>query len=669
MSPEIFKNKPYSYKSDVWALGCVLYEMTTLNHAFDANSLNGLATKIVKGKYPPINPKYSKHLSELIGQMLQLNPQQRPDLDQILRKPFIKKHIVNFFTDIASRPSTSLGEGTMIFKAAAGGAVQNASVGNDTNMISLRQQLHALGMTDAVSEALAPKQTPQDDGEAIKYAREQAGALQREKEHKKMVEAALEKLRLEREARAQNRQIGGAAAPAGMVRPAGYPIQQARYAGAPAAGVGRNARQAPPAQSPSNVPSRNPSVGGLVPSAALESARREAVRRQQAAVGGGSGADDASADGDSRSVKDPSRRRSFGEDADRNNNVRQQQIDRDRKATEDRRRAALAQQAQQAEDDRLRAEARKRDEARADAKAREDARIRDESRAKEEVQARLKVEQIKVEQVRAQAEMAARAKREAQRDRERARQKEEIEQLKRDKIELDRRASERDRVREERRAQERVRLEGNRKEQMDVVQEKLSNMHEQLARVEKNPRPRGAPERAEEKISDEALSRDRVMQRRQEKAAKDETDRLEQMRLEDENRRARQGANNNMRNQQYYGESNSPSYEFDADRARANKNRMDAGELNNKLDDISKGKGSRCVYIVSENFLFKSKFNFLCHFHVLSIDLTTTVDPTMVMTLPPRRRLNPSSTRPVAPPTPRRRTRTWSAARRNCALN
>jgi len=39
MSPEIFKNKPYNHKSDIWALGCVLYEMTTLNHAFNAQSL------------------------------------------------------------------------------------------------------------------------------------------------------------------------------------------------------------------------------------------------------------------------------------------------------------------------------------------------------------------------------------------------------------------------------------------------------------------------------------------------------------------------------------------------------------------------------------------------------------------------------------------------------
>ncbi len=36
MSPEIMESKPYDFKSDLWALGCVLYEMTSLKHAFDA---------------------------------------------------------------------------------------------------------------------------------------------------------------------------------------------------------------------------------------------------------------------------------------------------------------------------------------------------------------------------------------------------------------------------------------------------------------------------------------------------------------------------------------------------------------------------------------------------------------------------------------------------------
>jgi len=44
--------------------------MATLNHAFDAQSLNGLATKIIKGRYPALDSKYSKNLKDLIAQML-----------------------------------------------------------------------------------------------------------------------------------------------------------------------------------------------------------------------------------------------------------------------------------------------------------------------------------------------------------------------------------------------------------------------------------------------------------------------------------------------------------------------------------------------------------------------------------------------------------------------
>ena len=36
LSPEICENKPYNNKSDLWAMGCVLYEMSTLKHAFEA---------------------------------------------------------------------------------------------------------------------------------------------------------------------------------------------------------------------------------------------------------------------------------------------------------------------------------------------------------------------------------------------------------------------------------------------------------------------------------------------------------------------------------------------------------------------------------------------------------------------------------------------------------
>jgi serine/threonine protein kinase len=66
MSPEVCENKPYGFKSDIWALGCVLYEMCVLKHAFDANNLLGLVWKIVQEQYPPIPPQYSDQLRDLI---------------------------------------------------------------------------------------------------------------------------------------------------------------------------------------------------------------------------------------------------------------------------------------------------------------------------------------------------------------------------------------------------------------------------------------------------------------------------------------------------------------------------------------------------------------------------------------------------------------------------
>ena len=50
MSPEICQSKPYTYTSDVWSLGCILYELCTLQHAFSGENLLGLVFKIVQDK-------------------------------------------------------------------------------------------------------------------------------------------------------------------------------------------------------------------------------------------------------------------------------------------------------------------------------------------------------------------------------------------------------------------------------------------------------------------------------------------------------------------------------------------------------------------------------------------------------------------------------------------
>ncbi|XP_032146057.1 serine/threonine-protein kinase Nek4 isoform X8 [Sapajus apella] len=96
MSPELFSNKPYNYKSDVWALGCCVYEMATLKHAFNAKDMNSLVYRIIEGKLPPMPRDYSPELAELIRTMLSKRPEERPSVRSILRQPYIKRQISSF---------------------------------------------------------------------------------------------------------------------------------------------------------------------------------------------------------------------------------------------------------------------------------------------------------------------------------------------------------------------------------------------------------------------------------------------------------------------------------------------------------------------------------------------------------------------------------------------
>nr|KAF6420866.1 NIMA related kinase 4 [Molossus molossus] len=107
MSPELFSNKPYNYKSDVWALGCCVYEMATLKHAFNAKDMNSLVYRIIEGKLPPMPKDYSPELAELIRTMLSKRPEERPSVRSILRQPYIKRQIFFFLEATKAKTSKS----------------------------------------------------------------------------------------------------------------------------------------------------------------------------------------------------------------------------------------------------------------------------------------------------------------------------------------------------------------------------------------------------------------------------------------------------------------------------------------------------------------------------------------------------------------------------------
>ncbi|CAD8070738.1 unnamed protein product [Paramecium sonneborni] len=96
MSPEICENKPYTYKSDVWSLGCVLYELCNLSHAFKSNNLLGLVNRIVKEQASAIPSHYSKELADLINKLLIKNADQRPHTSEIFNFPLIRNTMQQF---------------------------------------------------------------------------------------------------------------------------------------------------------------------------------------------------------------------------------------------------------------------------------------------------------------------------------------------------------------------------------------------------------------------------------------------------------------------------------------------------------------------------------------------------------------------------------------------
>ena len=89
ISPEMCEDKPYNQKSDVWALGCILYELCTFRHPFDATNQGALFLKIMKENPEPIFACYSSNLQKLVNQILEKNYEKRPSCLDILNNPIV----------------------------------------------------------------------------------------------------------------------------------------------------------------------------------------------------------------------------------------------------------------------------------------------------------------------------------------------------------------------------------------------------------------------------------------------------------------------------------------------------------------------------------------------------------------------------------------------------
>ena len=100
MSPESFKQtKKYSFKGDIWSLGCCIFEMCNFKHAFEGKSFPAVSVKVSEGKRAQLNPKYSSDLKKIVDSMLNLIPKNRPTIAYILERPFMKVKVGEYISD------------------------------------------------------------------------------------------------------------------------------------------------------------------------------------------------------------------------------------------------------------------------------------------------------------------------------------------------------------------------------------------------------------------------------------------------------------------------------------------------------------------------------------------------------------------------------------------
>lgn len=89
MSPEIFTRNGYNSKSDIWSMGCILYELCTFRHVFDCPRWIKLVSMIVNDPCPNLPSRYSPELNHILQRMLSKDPELRPSAKDILNFPYV----------------------------------------------------------------------------------------------------------------------------------------------------------------------------------------------------------------------------------------------------------------------------------------------------------------------------------------------------------------------------------------------------------------------------------------------------------------------------------------------------------------------------------------------------------------------------------------------------
>ncbi|CAM9293915.1 unnamed protein product, partial [Heterosigma akashiwo] len=91
MSPEIWAHQAYSTKADMWALGCLTYEIASLRKPFTADSFPELCETVTAGSYAPLPKHFSEKLKNVIGRLIVVDPEKRASAKELMASENLKE--------------------------------------------------------------------------------------------------------------------------------------------------------------------------------------------------------------------------------------------------------------------------------------------------------------------------------------------------------------------------------------------------------------------------------------------------------------------------------------------------------------------------------------------------------------------------------------------------
>ena len=99
MPPEVCEGKPYGEKADIWAIGCILYELATLKKPFDSDTIHGVFNLIINQPLDPIPEEVDTDIRMLILQLLDKDQSKRLSIWDCANLPYIKSRINQLVAD------------------------------------------------------------------------------------------------------------------------------------------------------------------------------------------------------------------------------------------------------------------------------------------------------------------------------------------------------------------------------------------------------------------------------------------------------------------------------------------------------------------------------------------------------------------------------------------